>query len=445
MDRREKFLEEKKAIEAEEAKKNTSFQFEKIDYAPIQKDEISVFRFIGNPVHARSENFDPKMVFSSKIKDDKGNMFTVRWSEDSEWILNKIYTTVLSYKWDKTALRDDGKQGKRIYKYVDSYPKMVDRVLHNNEEAKAWVDGGKTKMIENSGWRPSSSIYFNVIDRADYQWHKENKSFKLIAKKVSYGENSKGEKVAYYEAGIPNSLYKLLLDTVVEEKGDWQDFDIAIKKIKDDPYYKMYSVNDERKISDEKHAPMSNEPLTEEELSWKKFDIDKITPITHYKTIQNRLGTFIKEVDKNLETSFSSELEELVSKEKAELDAKKLADVNLKDSPDDDMTEELVEKTEEAVEENVELPSEKKSRSKESVSNDFWSNPELASWKKLDLLKSKYSQFVADIKDGNVIYKDNDGEILGHNDPDVIECTDCHCDTYVNIPFCPKCGAEFTD
>jgi len=447
MNRREMFEAEKKRLDEEKSNKNRpSFEYDQVDYAPLDKDSVRVFRFFGGTVASRKNNFDPKIVYLSKIKDDKGKQFSCRWKDDPDWILNRIYSAVTAYTWDKDAVRDDGKKGKRIYKYVDLYPKMLDRVLHNCEAGFRY----NGKIIENPGWKSKPTVYMNVISRDDYKWHVENKSFKLIAKKVSESENSKGEKTLYYEPGIPESLYSLLLDTVVEENGDWEDFDIAIKKIGEMPYYKCYSTLDERKLDKEDHVKMSDKPLTEEERSWKTFDIDKITPITTYKKIQNRLGLFIKEVDKNLETNFSEELDSFVEVEKVERD-------KLKESEKDDInSSDLEDKVEDTPDENLppkkEVKRERKAREAREVKEekpaedaDFWKNASSSVIKALDRLEEESSDFVSNIVDNKIIYQDADGSVVDSTNPDIIPCPTCKKDTYLKIPYCPYCGTPFTD
>ena len=61
---------------------------------------------------------------------------------------------------------------------------------------------------------------------------------------------------------------------------------------------------------------MAVRPLTEEELSWERTDLDKIYPTTSYQKIYNRLKLFIQQVDAAFKTNFTDELEKLVEDEK---------------------------------------------------------------------------------------------------------------------------------
>ena len=430
------FEEERKKREAEEAQRRSggfNTEYDEVDYASLgEVDELKVFRLIGNPVGARCENYDPKMVLSSKIVDDKNKQFTCKWPEDRKWLLWRVYDTVMAYTWDKDFVRPDGKTGCKVYNIAKSQPEMLDKVLHNNKAPQIY----EGKKIEDKGWYPTRAIWFNCISRDDYAWHVENKSFKLLAKKSNTVTGTDGKETTYYESGIGTKMYDSILKTVVEEHGAWEDFDIAICRENVDPWHSIYSAMDARKI-EKRLAPdtvMNSNPLTEEELSWKKFDIDKYTQITSYRKIQNRLGEFIKLVDAVFNTKYTAELEALVAEEKAKWDAEK------------------AEKDKEEAEEGVTLeqPEAKKeepktrTRTTTVAEGDLWSKLKSAGWKQVDKLKDELGDDVKDVildadpkKVKFVI--ESDGEVFN----DYIECPDCHVFGPSSINFCPNCGAEF--
>ncbi len=435
--RAELFAAEKKRLEEEQKQKEnrgnwTPPEYEEIPYSALETNELRVFRFIGDPVAVRTENWHPKSILSSRITNDKKGFFICHWSEDRDWFLWKLYNKLTAYDWDPNFLNPDGKKGRKVYKLASSNQKILDRVLHNGKEPVLY----KGKKIEDSGWRPSVSILMNVIDRANYQWHKDNKSFSLISKKSSAWTNDKGEEKVSYEPGIPLSTYEFILKAIVEEKGALEDFDLAIRKIEKDPWYEVYSFFDQRKISDDLKTQMNGDPLTEEETSWKKIDIDKITKVTSYRKIQNNLGDFIKLVDSELNTGFYSELSELVAKEKAEWDAKK------KDEEKDAIDELNNEQKPEGVK--------KQTRTRESVvetkTNDVFQKMKDAGWKAVDKFKEELGDAVKDVEFGKsneetFIVIEIDGEKV--NKEDMIPCCDCNLPGPSFINFCPACGAEF--
>jgi hypothetical protein len=132
MGRVDLFAEEQK--KREEQKNNQNFtppDYEDIDYAALEQEKIKVFRFVGRPFTVRESPTDPKMVLTSRIVDDKGKLFTCRWSEDKNWILWKIFNDVLKYTWDKNALNPaTGKAGVKVYTNAIKFPNLFNRV-HN--------------------------------------------------------------------------------------------------------------------------------------------------------------------------------------------------------------------------------------------------------------------------------------------------------------------------
>ena len=426
MSRADVFAEEQK--KREEQKNNQGYtppDYEDIDYVALETDKVKVFRFIGNPFSVRQENSDPKLVLTSRIIDDKGKLFTCRWSEDKNWILWKIYNDVLKFTWDKNAINPEtGKPGVKVFTNAIKFPTLFQRVRYNGKENPNSME---------KGWYPTRSVMMNCICRDDYAWHAENKSYKLIAKKANEVENDKGEKVTYYEPGIGTSTYDAIIKAVVEEHGAWEDFDIAIRKEDADPWYSVYSFFDARKIAKDLTCEMNGDALTEEELTWKKFDIDKLTQVTGYRKIKNRLGDFIKQVDGDLKTNYFAQLEKLAADEQAEWDEKN------KGEQDTAMVDQA--KPEEKKEDKA-----PQTRTRQATTNDVWSKMKNAGWKAVDKFKEELGDSVKDVEFGKTnqdIYMkiEVNGDILPKDA--LLECPDCHTSGPDSVNFCPVCGCEF--
>lgn len=433
--RAEMFENEKKRRDEENSNRGgfTPPDYENVDYTALENNVVKVFRFVGNPVGVRDENWHPKKVLTSRIIDDKGKLFTCRWSEDKNWLLWKIFNEVMKYKWDKDAINTStGKPGVRVYTNAIKYPEIFNRIRYNGKE--------NPNAMER-GWNPSASIMMNCICRDEYDWHKENKSFKLIAKKANEVEDSEGKKTTYYEPGIGVTTYDLLVKAVLEEHGDWQDFDIAIRKEDDDPWYSVYSFFDSRKIEKDLHCEMNGDPLTEEELTWKKFDIDKLTQVTSYRKIKNRLGDFIKNVDVAFKTHYFEELSKLADAEQAEWDAKEAQ--KEQDQIDEAPKQEPVKK-EEA---KPEVRTETRSRSRAPAGNlDIWDKMRNAGWKGVDDLKAEYGTSIKDVVIGATFKESSlvveiDGEVVPKEQQ--LDCCDCGMFTPDFFKKCPACGCEF--
>lgn len=428
--RAELFAQAKAQADADEAAKKergnyTAPDYEDVFYAPLETNKLKVFRFIGLPHTIRQESTDPKLVLTSWITDDKKKPFICKWSEDKDWILWKVYNDVMRYQWDKDAINPaTGKPGIKVFTNALKYPTLFKRVRYNGKENPSPFE---------KGWNPSKSVVMNCISRDDYAWHVENKSYKLIAKKQNTTEDDKGIKTTYSESGIGVTAYDAILKSAVEEHGAWDDFDIAVRKLDADPWYEVYSFFDARKIQKDLACEMSGEALTEEELSWKKFDIDKLNKVSSYRKIQSRLGDFIKEVDGCLKTHYTEELEKLVAEEKAVWDAAK------KEEADEANSE--IAKPEVKAETKAEEPKTRTRAPAETSKLDMWETARAAGWKGVDELKEKYSEMVFSISADTIVYKDDEGNAVPRTQ--TIPCPDCGLDTYELIDMCPRCLARF--
>ena len=69
-------------------------------------------------------------------------------------------------------------------------------------------------------------------------WHRDQKQLRLLSKKASAPD--KNNKV-WFDTGVPTTVYNLVVDDILSMDGntDWNDYDIVIKKLTDDPWYKV--------------------------------------------------------------------------------------------------------------------------------------------------------------------------------------------------------------
>ena len=293
-----------KRKEEKEEEKQKGGGFEDIHYVALEEGVPKIIRFVGLPASMRGDDpFSPKLVNMSQILGDDAKKFRCVWpikNERPDWILWKIYNKVMSGKWD------NGSQSK-VFDYREKFPSIWRRVAKNDN-------------IENQyekGWKPSALVVMNVIDRSAMQWHQENKHYAILSKKVS-DNNGK----PWYDPGVPQMLYNLLFDTIVPVYGDWETYDCVIIKMTADPWYQVWQADDDKKKINALYpnfsydSDIAGRPLTEEEMSWEKYNIDKITPVTSYQKINNRLKIFIQQVDEAFKTHFYQELQELVEQEK---------------------------------------------------------------------------------------------------------------------------------
>jgi len=327
-DRESAFAAAKRKREAaradEEAKKAGSGGFDLVAYAPLIKDQYRVFRMLGNPLSVRSLPTDPKLIEQCMIKGDDGKKFRATWptkEEDPNFVLRRIYDLLSKGKWENP----EGEKSYKVYEHKETHKALFNRVMFNDNLDNPY----------ESGWRPSKAVLVNVIDRHDPVYHKDEKHTKILSKKMSVnGENT------YFERGITLSLYeKQIWDDVVEFDGDWENYDIVVKKLGKDPWNKAFYGESSELVkylkaeSPETIDLIKKGPLTEEEKAYEMYDLDKIGKSTTYTRIFSKLGSFIKEVDQAFGTAFYEEV--LAHKEKEASEKK----ANSKDQTDKEIKE----------------------------------------------------------------------------------------------------------
>jgi hypothetical protein len=318
-------LAKRKKQKAEDASRGNSFGgsgFPEVPYAPLYTDKQQVFRLVGLPHLVRESPTDSKRVHIAMIRGDDDKKFRCIGpdpQEQKDWILYRLMNKILTRHWDKNKPSNSGQLGAYVYDYATVHPELYNRVAKNND-----IDNAMER-----GWRFNPYILFNVIDRANYDWHVQNKKYRVLSKKASDYQDK-----VFFEPGVPDTVFQLIMDDIVAGDGNtnWEDYDIAIRKITDKPWYKVYHGIDHVKYLDEDvRALVVNKGLTEEERAWELNNFDALFPVTLYSRIKSKLGLFFQKVDTVFKTKYYEELLALVEKEEAEI-----AEKQLKFPPDDE-------------------------------------------------------------------------------------------------------------
>lgn len=321
-DTRSKFeaaLAQRKRQAAEDAVKGKGVYggFTEIPYSALYTDKQQAFRFVGLPYTVREKPTDSKRIFMAMIMGDDDKKFRCIGpdpNEHKDWILYRVMNKVLTRHWDKNIQRRDGKLGDYVYDYATQHPELYTRVAKNNNTSNPY----------ENGWKFTPSILFNVIDRENYAWHKENKKYRVLSKKASESNDK-----VYFEPGVPDTVFNNIMDDIVAFDGNtnWEDYDIVIKKTNDQPWYKVYHGTDDMKRLDESVKPLIvTTGLTDEEKSWEMNDFDALFKVTSYTRIKSKLGLFFQKVDQVLKTAYFNELCALVDKEEQENAAKEASE-----------------------------------------------------------------------------------------------------------------------
>ena len=314
---RERMFNEGKEQMKQESENQNSGSYSYGDYEEITGCALSpqgsaLFRIIGGIPTKREFGSDPKKVFVARVLGDNEKMFRLVYPDKSQTghLFWRIYNKVMERKWSDGVNEKGQKISKATYVNEKAFPNIFNRVRCNN------VFDSKYEK----GWSPRELILMNVIDRLDPQWHKENKHTKLLCR----GMSVKNDGSIWYDEGIPYAAYRNIWDDAVEFYGDWEEYDIVMRKFDKDPWYQAFSCKDNvQKIS--KLVSMDyvvDGPLTPEERSYGMYDFDALYPVTSYMKFRNRLGGFIELIDKNMGTHYKEELDEFADEEKAEFDRK---------------------------------------------------------------------------------------------------------------------------
>ena len=354
---------------------------------------------------------------------DNDKKFRCIWpsrEDNDSWILWKIFNKVMDSEW-----RDD----ERHYFNKKIHPNLFWRVHKNNNQGNTF----------ERGWLPKLFIIMNCISRDDMTWHNTNKHTALLSRKVSeYGDGK-----VFYDPGVPALVYNSVFDDVVSYAGDYQKYDVVIKRMKEKPYYKIFhGVDDYNKFGSEMpnfDRDLAGTPLTEEELNWERYDIDKFFPITAYSKIQKRLKIFIAQVDEIFGTHYSEELDSLVEEEK------KNRPVDTEEDQQEDSAPTVHNTVEEEEEEVKETPvteaKEQPVKEREPKNREKKSSLDMEKLKFYSKLNEKEIDSIIgwDEKKGSLTYKEGSGDIYKCSNKD----DGCTMETPEFFHVCPLCGEEF--
>ena len=310
-------LAQRKKQKVEEASRGgfSGAGFPEIPYAPLYTGKQQAFRFVGLPYSVREKPTDSKRIHVAMILGDDDKKFRCIGPDPAihkDWILYRVIAKVLTRHWDKNIPGSGGTLGAYVYDYATVHPELYNRVAKNNN-----VESN----IER-GWKFNPCILFNVIDRANYAWHKENKKYRVLSKRASEWQDK-----VFFEVGVPDTLFQIIMDDIVAGDGNtnWEDYDIVVNKLSDKPWYKaLHGIDHIKYLDEEVKTFIVNKGLTDEERSWELNNFDSLYSQTRYSKIKSRLGLFFQKVDKVFNTKYYDELLLLVDKEEVELADKQM-------------------------------------------------------------------------------------------------------------------------
>ncbi len=332
---------EQKAEQEQAATQNWSnFNYEEIETVGLIINKEIVGRIIGNPIEVRQLPTDPKLILQSQVvKQDKSGYVKINWPvieksgkyiPDPDWILTEMFNKVNEGRWVKYSegvLKDENGQ---IYPadHVDSKGKNGKWVkYHTNTNVFKAIDGNaKDGEKYPKNFYPSKRVVCNWIDRHD-SWCADNKHSKVLtAKKTPFEismEDGSKKTIYFQDTGIPAGLY----DKIFEHCSSigTMDIDLVITKIEKD--YKVFDITDFPKyVSESSHKLGKQGKLSEEELAYELYDLDKLYGVSSYRKIKKNLGYLFKMCDLDLGTEFEKKLDNLCKIEEEEAKEKQVQD-----------------------------------------------------------------------------------------------------------------------
>jgi hypothetical protein len=328
---------------------------DQIPWYGLENGQESVIRILGSTAEKRKENWHAKFIFYSEVLTDTRKRYSdIIWKTqkdpndqdvqllDDDWILKRLYESVHTKYWENKPFIDDkgnSKKGKYIYSYADT---EIYKLINSNE-----LDISNSKVFPKK-FKPSKRVLLPILVR-----NEGSTQIKILTTKYStkdYVDNQGNSRVQVYcDFGIPVSEYadkKYLYDLILEKIGynykHW-DMDIVIKKNKLTDIQIAYDINPcysdavtslaksyvtyfpemkpvqvvvNNKVVNE--ARPSKVPLTSEEESLPKINLDEMFQVTSYKKLFTYHKGLFQLADKELRTNFYEELVDLFVKENPE-------------------------------------------------------------------------------------------------------------------------------
>lgn len=405
----------------------TPFEFKYVACGPAKsEDNWRVLRFVGAPIkdpasYSKPLPSDAHIKFITKILDQNGKNFlmvlpdpdTVEGQNNIIWQIQKKVT-------HKTY---NATEKKSHYDVLELFPEIDSIVNHGGLTS----DSKRYNYV--SSWFPKAKVFMNCIDRTD-DWCKKNKHTKVFCKSDNIDDNGN----EWVEPGVKVfGFYDRLLSLASKFNG-WESFDALVVRTgtMNEPWnIKSASRIVEKELEEDVPSSTTFEEfskkvvvgdLTDEELTYDRYDFDKIIPSTP-KQIMFHLGKQIKKIDELLNTTYydvlSKQCDEQEANAKTEFENSGAAEA----APV--QTEAPVAKAEEPV----------VTRKVEEATTDF---SFLGGWSALN--QSEKDGIASVDRDDagkviNIIYKDTAAKQYA--------CPKCAVLSPATYTHCPNCGAQF--
>jgi hypothetical protein len=325
---------------------------------------------------------------------------------------------------------------KRVYVNEEKHKEIFDLIVHNG------LKEGDPKRRFNRGWEGRHVIVMNVLDREQMDWHKENKHSMLLSRNIGEGQNG----ALFIDEGVPVfGFYNQIATTLFANYGSWEKYDMGILRTgqQQTPYRIInataYAAGNIPELPAALKPYVVLGPLTEEELSWDRYDLKKIFGTTSYTKYYNRLKVAIQTIDARLGTKFFKELEYEVEKEKAEREARQAEASDDEDGGDYD-EQPVTTKVTTTVPAQTAAPVRTREAAKPAPAATGLSADKIALLKGWNKISPEQQAMIVDVKvlNGKIV------EIMYDTDEPLVACPDCKIASPESFTACPACGLDFT-
>lgn len=423
----------------------SSQSYEEIAWVGLKPNSWRILRFVGNPPETLTPGHKASMtdaveLYVSEVKNDFGKRMQLKLPvrgdlPEKDFIIWRIIDKVMETTYENK---------KRVYKWENdpNTQEVFNYVAHGGWNAESEPNQYKF----SKGWAGQKVCVINVIDREDMEWHKENKHTKLLSRNISESINDQGKTTYYPSIGVPSFGFIDQLGGIVANYGNWNSYDIGIKRTgqKNSPYiianataYKNGGLKD---IPENSLKFVSLDPLTEEEMSWKRYELGKIYKHTSYNKLMKNLGKKIKAIDSVFNTKFYDELASLAEKEAEEMKALNEA-AELEKETDNSDIDAIYGAPATAPSTNESTPVRPISAPVDTIAaNERLSPEKLAALKGYQYLTDEQKNQIDDVlfdTDGNIT------DIKYNTSEQVVACPNCKAPGLMAHTHCLACGIKF--
>jgi len=408
-------------IEAKERQKapGGTFQFEDVQWTGLNPNVPKIVRAVGGAPDSNEDKGTAVTRRISWIIGDNGKKFRVVFPEkqdDPDHLMWRMIAAV-----NETTYINK----KKVFIHENKNPELFRMVNKNGLEET------DKKAMYDSGWLGKTKFIMNVIDREQMKWHAEHKHTLLLSKSVSEGSDGR----VFADEGVPAFGFANLLATgIFKFYKDWRKYDLGITKtgLKETPYRIINATKYKEEIPDELQALVSEAPwLTEEELSWETYDLQKLFKYTPMTKIYNNLKISIQKLDARLGTKFDKMFKDAVDKEAEAKELSKDDNEVTPDTSDDKSWNPMNDVVEAAA-----VPEAPKTRERKAESSATsldtsvlkgWDNINEEERALITAVKTERGQLV-------VTYNTQD---------EILKCSSCGVGSPESFGHCPSCGITF--